>query len=144
MSTPTISLRGFWMYAWCLWITALMAWLLWGPVYGHDTLTMGLRVLFTVFWPMELIGSLVTRRTEGQELATTLSQVIQRVAQMGHDSDYSAWYKGFDALVTGFTLLVSFAAGLAFWPVHPVVGILFGLTVFCYCLFHWLKRWRYG
>lgn len=144
MSNPTIRISGPFGWIWIAWITALLGWALWGPMFGRDTLLLGLRVIFTAFWGPELIGTWVNGRSSGEEVARTLSQVIQWVDQIGKHSDDQDWWKGWSALITGFTVLVAFAAGLAFWPVHPIVGMGVGITVFLWNCYHWLRRTRYG
>ena len=146
MARNMIGIHGIWMYLWGAWITSILGWMFWGPqFFGHDVILLGLRIIFTWFFIQEICGAVVEEyhmRRGHEEWATTLSQFMQRLHQSTRKG--TPWWKSWNALGTGFAVLVSYAAGLAFWEVTPVLGVGAGLTIFLWNLYHWINPEKYG
>lgn len=146
MGKTKIGIHGVWMFLWGAWIASFLGWLLWAPQFtDHFVVLLGLRALFTIFLPLEIIGSVVQNihMSRGEkEWATTLSQFMQRLHQGAEPG--TAWWKSWNALVSGFTLVVAYAAGLAFGEISPVLGVLAALTIFWWNIYHWINSEKHG
>lgn len=152
MSNPSIQFRGPFAWAWAVMAIALLAWMMWAPFAMPEHYRLGLKVWCSTFVFIEGVGAWrngIHIKRGDPELIRTLSQLLQRIGEM-KQSPYVRWWKGWPALVTGYVVVLSIAAGYAFWDVPPfagpvsVVGLVIGLTVFCWNLYHQLRRYRYG
>lgn len=150
MSESTIRFTWPWGYIWTVMSFALLGWLLWAFALA-DALTaaFGARCWYSGWAALEMAGAYQNSHKENEpEAARTLSQLMQLIAQKSNDG--AKWWQSWNAAAAGYAVLLAVAAALAFWPVGPfvhgvsIVGALFGLTVLCWTLFHFVRRNKYG
>jgi hypothetical protein len=118
-----IQLRGPFAWFWAIWHLARIAGVFWGAwiTYQFDLrpeVQLYFVVLYTVFLPVELLGAYRLRfNPPGVEIAKTLSQSNQWVAQQGRFGQHIALVSGaldvalVIAIVSPLSMLVALVAG---------------------------------
>jgi hypothetical protein len=134
----TIKIVTLWGIGWIAWCLALLVG--WTPLVPDEIRRDYLLWVLVVFFPLELVGAYDLRNDTGQEVAKTLSQLMQAIAQTAKPG--TAWYRSWNAVPAGFSLLLAWTAYYVIE--HPVPGAVAALTVVGLNLFHWLRRGKYG
>lgn len=118
-----IQLRGPWAAFWATWHLARLLGVFWGAWVTHQfdlrpEVQLYFVVLYTVFFPVELLGAYRLRfNPPGVEIAKTLSQTNQWVAQQGRFGEHVAMVSGaldaalVIAMVSPMSTLVALTSG---------------------------------
>jgi hypothetical protein len=134
-----IRVTGPWAVVWSIWHAAWLFGIFWVPFFWPDGTTWDYRVLYTLFLPLELIGA-ARASTPGVEVARTLSQVRQWVAQAGKGPNALGW----KALASGTALVDAAIVWYVAKDVHPAVGAVLGTVVWLWLSPHFGYRERVG
>lgn len=149
-----IKFRWPWGYVWSAVAIALPVIMLSDDLTGWDAeqTKHAIRWWLRTFVSLEMLGAwLNSRDNDGVEEIRTLSQLLQYIGAVDEaKAKWERWWKGWPAMVTMYVVTLSVAAGWAFWGVGPAIGgvyvesLVIAPGVFCWLLYHFLRRYRYG
>jgi len=152
--SPNIKFRWPWGPLWVIVALAIVAIMFGDDVTGWNAeeTKVAIRWWIRAFAFFELVGVYFNAQDDdGEEEIRTLSQLLQMIGAIDESkAKWERWWKGWSALVTVYVVVLSIAAGWAFWGTGPAISgvyvnsIVIPPAVFLWLLFHFLRRYRYG
>jgi len=136
-------MQGAYAVAWgvmLIWLYSLSVWGWWLTLNGHRTwLLTAMGLWLMAFLALEVTGAYRSAKLR-DERARTLSAVMQWVATL---TPGTTWYRGWDAVAAGTALLIGADAGWLVWQWNRAAGLVIGLTVAGWNVYHWLRPEKY-